>query len=349
MSTMVVSIPKVSVVMPIFNGERHLAEAIKSVLAQSLTNFELICVTEYGTSPQSSEIVTSFSQDSRVRVLANTERLGLSASLNRGIREAKGEFIARMDSDDLCHPDRLLKQVAYLVSHPEISLCGSDVEVFGAQDDLWIFHRDPKVIAAQLLFNSAFAHPSVMWRKADFEKFALQYDETRSQAEDWELWLRASRHLNLASIPEVLLRYRVHEASATARGTQALIRENEVLMSRTLAEVGLNSPEDIQFCSYLSAEMIPGTVPSGVGDVLDWELKLMTANEQTRRFDSTALRKVLAQKNLKIIYKEPRRITQIAKACLVRPARLFRLSWFTALTYGLSKCRMKLFRKVSYG
>lgn len=201
--------PKVSVLMPVNNGEEYLRESIESILNQTFRDFEFLIISENGTSDKSLSIIQSYS-DERIRHIHNKTRLGLVASLNLGLIEAKGEYIARMDADDISLPKRLKLQVNLMDNQKEIGICGTWVETIG--DHIGVIFKyptDSKIIQSRLLFDSPLAHPSVIFRKIFLEKFGLKYEINDLYAEDWSLWQKSSFIFPITNIPKVLLKYRI--------------------------------------------------------------------------------------------------------------------------------------------
>lgn len=208
--------PRVTVLMPVYNGERYIEEAIQSILAQTLTDFELLIV-EDGSTDRSPALIAGF-EDARIRVIANPGNCGLVASLNTGLNQALGTYVARMDCDDVSFPERLARQVAYLDAHPEVGLCGSWFErhregvverVRPATDDA--------DIRFWLLFKTVFLHSSVMLRRALFVARGLRYTDAHPHAEDYALWVQASRFMRLANVPDYLVAYRCHPDNTSSR------------------------------------------------------------------------------------------------------------------------------------
>ena len=153
--------PLVTVLMAVYNGEKYLREAIESILDQTYTNFEFLIIND-GSSDRTEEIILSYN-DKRIRYIKNEQNLKLIASLNKGLDLAKGEFIARMDADDISLPERLEKQINFLEKHPEIGLLGSWVRTLGLTNNRnIIFKQGHNTIRIQLLFNNFFHHPSVV-------------------------------------------------------------------------------------------------------------------------------------------------------------------------------------------
>ncbi len=223
--------PKVSVLFPVYNGERFLEEAIDSILNQTFCDFELLILLEYGSNAASREIVGCKKADNRIRVIENREnRLGLAESLNVGIREAKGEYIARMDADDISLPKRFERQVKYLDRHPHIVMCGTAMK--GMYDDGHMDKRgyftDPGSIRFECMFGNPFGHPTVMWRREVFLRSGLFYRDT-PYSEDFELWKRVVALFPCANLKEYLLLYRLHAESASVAYENILGNVNDIL------------------------------------------------------------------------------------------------------------------------
>lgn len=220
--------PMVSVLMPVYNGERWLDTAIRSILLQTYSNFELLILLEYGSNKKSREIVYGYN-DRRIRVIENREKLGLAASLNVGINEARGKYIARMDADDVSFRSRFKIQVAFLEKHSDIAICGTDVKLN------WIVIRHRPSNFAELRFLSfmecVFAHPTVMWRKDLFIKKNLFYKE-KIEAEDFEFWTRVLDQYNGVNIRKPLLMYRLSEESKSFVNKEVLDEENDEILEQ---------------------------------------------------------------------------------------------------------------------
>lgn len=205
--------PKISVVMPVYNSERYLREAIDSILAQTFSDFEFIIIDD-GSQDSSPDIVRSYT-DKRIRFYQNEHNMGVAATLNRGLDLASGEYIARMDSDDISLPERFEKQIRFLDCHPDYGICGSCIIVFSESNSTHIvnYAETDLQIRADMFFNSAFAHPSVMLRRKSLG--ASRYDCAYEKAEDYELWYRLLQHTKGYNLQSPLLRYRHHATQVT--------------------------------------------------------------------------------------------------------------------------------------
>lgn len=201
--------PGVSVLMPVYNGEAYLCEAIESILNQTFHNLEFIIINDGSTDGTAAILNDYREKDTRIR-LYYQENQGIIRALNRGLELALGTYIARMDADDISVPHRLSRQVAFMESNPRVGVCGTWVELIGSSSHRVKFSRDDATLRCKLLFHNTLAHPSVILRREVFEQSGLCYNPEYTHSEDYDLWVQAARVTELANIPEVLLHYRVH-------------------------------------------------------------------------------------------------------------------------------------------
>ncbi|GAB1545569.1 hypothetical protein NUACC21_82450 [Scytonema sp. NUACC21] len=208
--------PKVTVLMAVYNGERYLQEAIESILNQTFLDFEFLIVND-GSIDSTREIILSYN-DPRIRLVNNDNNLGLTRSLNKGLQLAKGELIARQDADDISEPERLAKQVAFLERHREVVLVGTwykEIDAYGKLIGDRQLPCDYIQIRWGLLFYCPFVHSAVMLRKSTVLEHIGFYDESLVYAQDYELWCRIARHLVVANLDEYLLKLRINPWSMT--------------------------------------------------------------------------------------------------------------------------------------
>jgi GT2 family glycosyltransferase len=206
-------VPRVSVVLPVYNGEPFLAAAVESILAQTLPDFELIAVDDGSTDTSALTLERLARGDPRLLVVSQPNA-GIVAALNRGLALARGEFVARMDADDVACPERFAKQIAFLDAHPEVAVVGAAVTLIDANGkpirDMR-YPESPQAVAEFLRTASALAHPAVMMRK-EAVIAAGSYRPAYRHAEDYDLWLRLVERHKLANLPDRLLLYRQHGA-----------------------------------------------------------------------------------------------------------------------------------------
>lgn len=203
--------PKISVVMPVYNTkEEFLHASIKSILNQTYSDFEFIIIND-GSTNNAKEVILSY-PDSRIKYFEQ-ENHGLIYTLNKGISLSQGEYIARMDSDDISLPERFAKQVNVLDKNSDIGAVGSYIKLFPTPDFEVKYAITPTYL--DLLRENQLAHPVVMFRKSVLEQFNLKYNNCL-YAEDYELWSRLIKVSKIYNIPEVLLKYRRHDNTISA-------------------------------------------------------------------------------------------------------------------------------------
>lgn len=240
--------PKVTVLMPLYNGERFLREAIDSILGQTFADFEYLIIDD-GSTDTSAELVASY-DDPRIRLVTNDANLGVTASLNLGIELATGEYIARMDCDDVSLPTRLAEQVAYLDAQPDCAVVAAMVTMIdenGRPCGDWPDDRQATTREAIRRFlprANCIAHPGIMIRKSVLARY--RYDSRHRVAQDYDLWLRiAADGLAIDKHPDPLLKYRVRAASVTAQSAGSVpdlknVRTKALFLRRHFAEKGFN-------------------------------------------------------------------------------------------------------------
>lgn len=210
--------PEISVVMPVYNSEKTLRRAVDSILNQIFTNFELIIVNDFGSNDDSRKIIDEYAaNDSRVKLLQLKERAGIAKSLNIGIQNSEGKYIARMDADDYSYPERLAKQYEFMSKNPNVAICGTAFNVVDAQGNKHIhapFFTDDKDLRARLLFGCVFCHPTVMMKRQLFFAEGLSYNE-KIVAEDFELWTQIDHPM--ANLPTVLFDYYYTDNNTSVR------------------------------------------------------------------------------------------------------------------------------------
>lgn len=287
--------PAVTVLMPVHNGAAYLREAIDSVLRQTLADFELLVVND-GSTDETASVLRDCG-DPRLRVLDNGANLGLVASLNKGLDAASGEFIARMDADDVALPGRLQRQRAFLQGAPGVGLCGTWFRTFGGARSIVVRPpTGPADISAKLFYESPLAHPTVMFRRGLFAANGLRYAHDYPHAEDYELWTRAAEVMDLANLPEVLLRYRQHEeqvSSAKAGKQDETVRKILVRQLRKLCPQASDAECDAHVA--IVRNRVTDAAGIGVDFVESWLKKLIERNgAEASAFPPDAFRRALA-------------------------------------------------------
>lgn len=204
--------PKVTVLMPVYNVALFIHEAIESILNQTMSDFELLIIND-GSSDTTRDEVFKFN-DSRIRFVENKQNIGLANTLNRGLELAKGEYIARMDGDDISMPDRIEKQLAVLEKNQDIDICGAGYHFFGTKNYDVIYPQRHDEIKVGLLFGCCMIIP--MFRKKSLLDKGLRYNQNFFPAEDYRFWVECMlSDLRMFNIPEILFLYRMHSSQVS--------------------------------------------------------------------------------------------------------------------------------------
>lgn len=229
--------PRVTVVMPVFNAEPYLSEAVESVLEQTLEDLELVAVDD-GSEDGSRAILQRFAQlDPRVRVVANERNLGLAATSNRGWRLARAMYIARLDADDVALPERLSSQIEFLDAHPSVAAVGGaaiTIDPSGRQISVMRYPTSSSVIRARLPRRNCFVHSSVTLRRAALEEVAGYRFDTGG---GYDLWLRLSERFDLANLPEPVVLYRLYAGQTSIVAVEELARNSVAIRAAARSRV----------------------------------------------------------------------------------------------------------------
>ena len=228
----------VSVIMPVYNGEEFLEEVIESVCKQSLKEWEFIIINDCSTD-KTEDIIKKYAKtDERIVYLKNEKNSGVARSLNRGLEHAKGKYVARVDADDPIYKYRLETQVDYMEQHPEVGILGSGY----MYDDGKIekphipLYQKKEEIKASFLIGNYIAHSTVMFRKEIFDKYGLKYNAD-FKLEDYELWTRAVKHMEITVLKQILIKHRVHPASVCSTMGKAFYNNINQIVCKFVGEV----------------------------------------------------------------------------------------------------------------
>jgi glycosyltransferase involved in cell wall biosynthesis len=220
--------------------------AIESILNQTFNDFELLIIDDASTDATVS--ILKKIDDSRIQLIEKVVNSGYTNSLNYGLQLAKGQYIARMDGDDISMPERFAKQIAYLEIHPEVAVCGTTYKIVGNDKRITLpeHHEDIKI---GLLWGNCISHPSVMIRKKVLDDFSISYDTSKEPAEDYDMWVRLLSLGKLHNLQEVLLDYRVY-GKQVSRKRAVEQKKNDVQAKFKMLQY-LNIDWDIQENHFL--------------------------------------------------------------------------------------------------
>jgi len=253
---------KVTVLMAVYNGQKYLAEAIESVLNQTLTDFEFLIIDDASTD-KTPEILKFFvEKDQRIVIFRNEINIGLTKSLNIGLKKARAKYIARLDADDIALPDRLKTQLDFLESSPRVTLVGSFAEIIDKNGQSLGVRKvvtESEVIKFELILRNCFFHSAVFFRKGVVLTTG-GYNESFRHAQDFELFSRLSEKHSLANIARPLIKLRVHGESVVAMsGSQQIVHQNtlKIIRGGISRYTGINSEEFDVFREISLSREIP--------------------------------------------------------------------------------------------
>ncbi len=253
--------------MPVYNGVQFVAAAIDSVLAQTFTNFTFHIVDD-GSTDGTSEVLRRYAAaDDRIVLQTMAKNVGFAAALNAGCRASTGEYIARMDGDDICLPERFARQISFLEQHPDVGVLGTSVQSIDEQDRIgrvWPCPTQPGLTAWALLFTCIIVHPSVMLRRRVLVD-AGYYPSGYTPVEDYALWMRLVAKTRVTCLPDVLVRYREVAASLSRAQRERLESESIRIFQETVGWLpsGDVSDVDVKMLRALSQHRYP----AAIGDI----------------------------------------------------------------------------------
>jgi glycosyltransferase involved in cell wall biosynthesis len=282
--------------MPVHNREAYVFEAVSSILNQTVRDLELIIINDF-CNDRSMDIINSI-HDDRIIIINNEQNLGITKSLNKGIRSAKGRFIARMDDDDISHPKRFERELEFLESHPDISVVGTYPRLIGDQSGIWELPRDNDLIVSYLIFQPMLVNPSTILRREVFDEYL--YDESFLTSEDYELWTRVAKKYKFHNINEVLISYRRHPGQSVVYAKPMQIEYRKRIQKRHLAELGIDYSEGQLQLHADIGNWVFHKEPDWVNEAGKWLIKLKIANSFHHIFPEPAFTKMLSIKWLNI-------------------------------------------------
>ena len=243
---------KVSVLMAVYNGERYLRQSVESILNQTYSDFEFIILDD-GSNDSTLSILNEYApRDRRMVLVRNETNIGLARSLNLGLELAQGEYIARMDADDISMPERLAVQVAYLETHSDIGVLGSKAYFVDDEMSTINYPENPDYLKWCLCFYNPIAHPSVMYRHSLIDSVG-GYNEEYQFAQDYELWGRLSGITKLSNFQQVLVQMRKHEGNVTRIHADESIENSLKIGQKMMAEfINAPVPKNIVGCCHTS-------------------------------------------------------------------------------------------------
>ena len=293
----------VSILLPVYNGETYLAESLDSVLAQTYQNWELVIINDGST--DGTESLISKYQDKRIRYLPNDGNKGIIFSLNRGLRESNGAYIARLDADDIALPHRLEKQVRFLSENPDYAMCGSYFQTIDSNGRFLKNVRFPannRDAQSYLLLHNCFCHSAIMMRTSIAKE--LKYDEKFQVCEDYDLWYRISRSGKILNLPEFTTLYRVHDNNMSTRKSEIMFAHVNKINIRILDDLGIeySKTELDAHSNALSYNASFFRDPDKIHILENWIVKLYSYLKKNDHYNAFLCYKILTEKWIVITY-----------------------------------------------
>ena len=305
---------KVSVIMATYKTEPLIFnEALESILNQTYENLELIVVCD-GDIEEYNRIKKDYSLNPKIKILLNKENMGLPYSLNRAINETTGEYIARMDSDDICIRDRIATQVDFLERNPDIGMCGMFAKLFGdVTGRKGLYLNNIEQIKIQLLYRATLIHPTVMIRRNIMKTY--KYDENFMCSQDFELWSRLVENTQIAIIPKVGIKYRIHEKQVSIAKKNQQLEAAKKIIKRNSQKI--NNRDDYRIYETLlvlgGKNKLTRENYRKISKNIDY---IIDENKKYTKYDAKEMKKVLYNRFFELTIKNriiPLKINEINK------------------------------------
>jgi len=250
--------PTVTILMPVYNAEKYIKEAIESIINQTFTDFEFLIIDD-GSSDNSLNIINNY-KDNRIRLYKNEQNIKLISTLNKGIELAKGKYIARMDADDISLPQRIEKQVEFMEKHPEIGALGTAFISFDDNNKYFyktIYPSDHFSICVGMLYKMQLCHSSVIIRSKTIIDNNLRFSLNFLHAEDYDFFYRLSRHAKLANLKQCLYKRRLHNEQVSNVYEDIQKNKSREIIKIQFNNIGVNLSDaqidiftEINYCHY---------------------------------------------------------------------------------------------------
>lgn len=287
----------VSIIMTVYNGEKYIAEAIESILNQTMTDFELIVIDD-GSNDNTTGIIKKY-KDARIRLLINEVNKGSIYSRNRAVMESKAPYIAILDSDDIAMPRRLELEKKFLDTHKDFAVVGTTVQVIDEfsrpTKTVWKNTLPSEIIPGTLLFQNYFANSSTMFRKSALPEMPPYRD--MNPADDYDLWLRLDKKWKMWNLPQLLQKYRVHGSQMTMYDSDRGREKVKEMISQALKEkLDIDITPEEYFVHRTNFGFEADNPITYFDKREEWLLKLQKYNNKTNYYDHKIFAKVLVDR-----------------------------------------------------
>lgn len=288
---------KATFLMTAYNSQKTIAEAVHSVLNQSYKEFELIIVNDASTD-DTSQIISSI-HDSRIQLITNQSNLYITEAANIGLENVKTAYLLRIDSDDICMPNRLKLQLDFMEKNPQIGVCGSFVKFTGDKNDNWMMPCSNNEIKAYMLYNNCFANSSVIIRMDVLRQNNLKYSSNYlyPPMEDYDLWFRMMPFTQFANLPVVLVKKRWHNNSMSVKHAAKSDQNNCKFFNDHLPAFGIDlNAREIEIHSFLSSNFKVGKPDASPIEYANYFKKMIAQAELNPLFDQESIKSICVKK-----------------------------------------------------
>ena len=275
--------------MPTHNTDISvLKAAVDSILNQTYKDFEFIIIDDCSQNDTPQYLASLF--DKRIKVITNTEKLGITKSLNIALRVAKGDYIARMDADDISLPERFQRQFDFMEANPDVIVCGTWIQAFG--DKHYIQKRiipEREYFRCSMLFGNQYglSHPTAFFRGAELRKHSIEYDEELPAAQDYGMWSVCCEYGEIANVPEILLHYRVHDKQITVSKRNIQMKCTKMVQEKLLSRLGVDDSSEVD--THYETCFEEGVTSKAA----KWFTRLISINNEKEIYDKYTFKKCL--------------------------------------------------------
>ena len=295
--------PFLSVIMPVYNAEKYIGEAIRSVLEQTIKNFELIVIDDGSTDNSSNEIQSI--GDNRIKLYKNDRNRGIVYSRNRGLLLAAGEYIGMLDADDVAYPEKFEKQIAFLEQNKDFGMVGSwanFIDENGKQlPGSWKLKASPEMIPSIMLFKNYFLQSAVLYRKDCIRKFSFR--EGYDILEDYLIWLEIIKEYKAWNLQKYLIDYRVHSGGVTKMHQEEKLEKEKRVFQIQFKQLGIDATDQEMELHLLIRDDKPVTNIDTLKTIEKWLLKIVASNDLHKVYDRKMIARTVFNRWLKVCYK----------------------------------------------
>jgi glycosyltransferase involved in cell wall biosynthesis len=325
--------PEITVLMPNYNNELFLKEAIDSILQQTFTNFTFLIVDD-GSTDRSVEIITTYT-DPRIVLIRKEKNSGIVDALNIGLKQIETKYIVRMDGDDISTPDRIETLFNFMEQHPEIGACGSQIQYFGNENHRSGYHLNNDKLTALLIYSTGVGHATSIFRTTILKQQHLLYRKDPPYMEDYDLFFRLKKNTEFANIDKVLYNYRILKHNSTVANNHTRFDRYRDMYKRILSELKIE-PSEKNLELHLEFFIKP-TLSFEMKEYKKWMVYLISQNEKAQLYSEKALAEILEEKWEHFFFKVvPLPINKTLQYFFIsRKIKLNHLSYF--LKYKLNK------------